>query len=54
MDVFVFDWFIWKYERFLLVCLSNNFKLACDLKSLSRNVIMQVLFSAAAIVLVPV
>ena len=31
----------------------NKVKLACDLQSLSRNVIMLVLFTAAVIVLVP-
>ena len=31
----------------------NIVKLACDLHSLSRNVIMLVLFTAAVIVLVP-
>ena len=36
-------------------CLRNKVKLACGLQSLSCNVIMQVLFSAAAIiVLIPV
>ena len=42
-------------ETFSLVSswrLRNKVKLACDFKSLSRNVIMQVLFSAAVIVLV--
>ena len=45
------------FETFSLVnsyCLRGKLKLACDLKSLSRNVIMQVLFPAAVIVLVPV
>ena len=54
VNVLVFDWLIRKYETFLLVnswCLRNKLKLACDLKSLSRKVIMQVLFPAAAIVL---
>ena len=39
----VFDWLIKKKETFSLVnswCLRNKLKLACDLKSLSRNVIM--------------
>ena len=35
-------------------CLRNKVKLACGLQSLSCNVIMQVLFSAAVIVLIPV
>ena len=35
-------------------CLRSKVKLVCDLKSLRRNVIMQVLFPAAVIVLVPV
>ena len=45
------------FETFSLVnswCLRSKLKLACDLKSLSRNVIVQVLFPAAVIVLVPV
>ena len=36
------------------VCTQPKVKLACDLQSLSRNVIMHVLFSSAVIVLVPV
>ena len=54
INVLVFNWFIRKYETFPLVnswCL-NRGKLACDLKASSRNVIMQVLLSAAVIVLV--
>ena len=35
-------------------CLRSKVKLVSDLKSLRRNVIMQVLFPAAAIVMVPV
>ena len=35
-------------------CLRSKVKLVCVLKSLGRNVIMQVLFPAAVIVLVPV
>ena len=57
VNVLVFDWLIRKYETFSLVnswCLRSKLKLACDLKSLSRNVIMQVLFAAAVIFLVPV
>ena len=45
------------FETFSLVnswCLRSKLKLACDLKSLSRNVIMQVLLPAVVIVLVPV
>ena len=34
-------------------CLRNKVKLTCGLQSLSCNVIMQVLFSAAVIVLIP-
>ena len=52
--VLVFDWLIRKYGTFPLVnswCL-NRGKLACNLKASSRNVIMQVLLSAAVIVLV--
>ena len=52
--VLVFDWLIRKYGMFPLVnswCL-NRGKLACNLKASSRNVIMQVLLSAAVIVLV--
>ena len=55
VNVLVFDWLIRKYETYSLVnswCLRNKVKLPCDLKSLNRNVIMLVLFSAA--VLVPV
>ena len=57
INVFIFDWLIRKYETISLVnswCLRNKGKLAYDFKSLSRNVIMQVPFSAAVIVLVPV
>ena len=57
INVFVFDWLVRKQETFLLVnsyCLRSKVKLACDLKSQRRNVIMQVLFPAAVIVLVPV
>ena len=46
VNVLVFDWLIRKYETFSLVnswCLRNNVKLACGLKSLSRNVITKVL-----------
>ena len=46
VNVIVFDWLIRKYETFSLVnswCLRSKLKLACDFKSLSRNVIMQVL-----------
>ena len=56
-NVLVFDWLIRKYETFSLVsswCLRYKLKLACDLKSLSRNEITQVLFSTAVVVLVPV
>ena len=52
----VFDWLTGKYETFSLVnswYLSNKVKLARDLQSLSRNVIIHVVFSAAVIVLVP-
>ena len=35
-------------------CLRNKVKLACDLQSLSRNVILHVLFSTAVIDLVPI
>ena len=45
------------FETFSLVnsrCPGSKLKLACDLKSLSRNVIMQFLFPAAVVVLVPV
>ena len=41
INVFVFNWLIRKYETFSLVnssCLRNNLNLACDFKSLSRNV----------------
>ena len=51
VNVLVFDWLIRKYKTFSLVnswCLTNNVKLACGLKSRSRNVIMKVQFSAAA------
>ena len=54
VNLLVFDWLNRKYETFSLVnsrCL-NRGKLACDLKSSSRNVIMQVLLSDAVIVLV--
>ena len=56
-NVLVFDWLIRKYETFSLVsswCLRYKLKLACDLKSLSRNEITQVLFSTVVVVLVPV
>ena len=49
--VLVFEWLIRKYETFSLVsswCLRYKLKLTCDLKSLSRNEITQVLFSTAA------
>ena len=52
----VFDWLSGKYEAFSLVnswYLSNKVKLARDLQSLSRNVIIHDVFSAAVIVLVP-
>ena len=52
----VFDWLSGKYEAFSLVnswYLSNKVKLARDLQSLSCNVIIHVVFSAAVIVLVP-
>ena len=52
INVFVFDW-----EAFSLInswCLRKKVKLACGLQSFSPNVIMQVLLSAAVIVLVPV
>ena len=55
INVFGFDWLIRKYGTFSLLdswCLRNKLKLACDLQSLSHNVIMQVLFPAAVIVLV--
>ena len=55
VNVLVFDWLIRNYETFSLVnswCLEN--KLACDWKSLSRNVIMQVVLPAAVIFQVPV
>ena len=45
INVIVFDWLIRKYETFSLVniwCLRSKLKLACDFKSLNRNVIMQV------------
>ena len=57
VNVLVLDWLIKEYETFSLVnswCLRNKLKLTCDLKSLSGNVILQVLFPAAVIVLVPV
>ena len=57
VNVLVFDWLIRKYETFSLVsswCLRYKLKLACDLKSLSRNEIIRVLFSIAVVVLVPV
>ena len=38
INVIVFDWLIRKYETLI-----HKLKLACDLKSLHRNVIMQVL-----------
>ena len=53
----VFDWLSGKYEAFSLVnswYLSNKVKLARDLQSVSCNVIIHVVFSAAVIVLVPV
>ena len=40
--------------RQFMVSKRNKLKLACDLKSLSGNVIMQVLFLAAVIALLPV
>ena len=57
VNVLVFDWLIRKYETFSLVsswCLRYKLKLACDLKSLSRNEIIRVLFSIAVVVLIPV
>ena len=42
------------FRKFGLGRLAIKVKLVCDLKSLRRNVIMQVLFPAAVIVLVPV
>ena len=54
INVLVVDWLIRKYETFSLVksfCLRNKVKLAYDLKLLSCNVIIQVPFSAAVIVL---
>ena len=51
VNVLVFEWLIRKYETFSLVsswCLRYKLKLTCDLKSLSRNEITQVLFSTAA------
>ena len=50
-NVLVFEWLIRKYETFSLVslwCLRYKLKLTCDLKSLSRNEITQVVFSTAA------
>ena len=55
VNVLVFDWLIRNYETYSLVnswCLEN--RLTCDWKSLSRNVIMQVLLPAAVIFQVPV
>ena len=52
-----FDWLIRKEETFSLVnlwCLRIQLKLTCYLHSLSREVNIHVLFSAAVIVLVPV
>ena len=57
VNVLVFDWLIRKCETFSLVsswCLRYKLKLACDLKSLSGNEIIRLLFSTAVVVLVPV
>ena len=43
-----------RFQWFNSWCLRNKLKLACDLKSLTLNMIMQVLFPSAVIVLLPV